>query len=456
MLTLVFLFLILKEIFMDQVSYVNIRTFFDRTLKNKDVSSLSAVYSDKDRLNNAIKDIVLSSIDDNDITDKKVLLKPNLVLHNSNPNDEICLRTNWSVILGLLRVILEKKPKAVVIGDAPIQRCKWNLMMNPNFVKEVEDLSRDYNVPILIEDFRAVKFDRERNVLEYSKNGEYIIFDVAKKSWLEDITTDKPLFRVTCYNPDELAKTHKKGVHKYCVTSQIFKCDTIITIPKVKTHQKSGITNSLKILVGINGNKDYLPHHRIGALGYGGDCYKGWHILRRLSELLLDSANRRIGRYSYKIIQKLSSLLWKLSFPNKAQNLAAGWYGNDTVWRMVLDLNLIAIYGKSDGTLADVPQRTLYTLCDGIIGGQGNGPLSPEPVASGFIAFSNNSYAMDVVAGKLFKLNIDRIPLLKVANKLIQDIDLKLVIDGKESTIRDLEDISTSVLMPPGWVDYDK
>ena len=136
--------------------------------------------------------------------------------------------------------------------------------------------------------------------------------------------------------------------------------------------------------------------------------------------------------------------------------LAAGWYGNDTVWRMVLDLNLIAIYGKSDGTLADVPQRTLYTLCDGIIGGQGNGPLSPGPVASGFIAFSNNSYAMDVVAGKLFRLNIDRIPLLKVANKLIQDIDLKLVIDGKESTIRDLEDISTSVLMPPGWVDYDK
>ncbi len=443
---------------MQEKSYVNIKTFFEKDLQNKNIATLSAVYQDKIRLNNAIRDIVFPYMSDDAIVGKTVLLKPNWVKHCVAPSDDICLCTNWSVVVALLNNILEKKPKAVIIGDAPIQGCNWELLMNQDFINEVNFLSNKYNVPISIEDFRIVRFDKEKNLLEYNSKSkqDYIIFDVANRSWLEDITTDKSLFRVNCYDPDKLAKTHNKGMHKYCVTSRVLKCDTIITIPKVKTHQKSGLTNSLKILVGINGNKDYLPHHRIGAVECGGDCYKGRHLFRKIAELLLDSANRRIGKASYKYLQKLSSLLWKLSFPNKAQNLAAGWYGNDTVWRMVLDLNLIAIYGKEDGSLADIPQRTIYTLCDGIIGGQGNGPLSPDPVASGFIAFSNNSYIMDVIAGLLFNLNIEKIPLLKIANKLTQNIDLKLTINGVDSTIDDIKEISTDVLMPPGWIDYDK
>lgn len=51
----------------------------------------------------------------------------------------------------------------------------------------------------------------------------------------------------------------------------------------------------MKILVGVNGDKDYLPHHRLGAKGYGGDCYPGYNILRSCSEYLLDMSNRHIG-----------------------------------------------------------------------------------------------------------------------------------------------------------------
>jgi len=33
----------------------------------------------------------------------------------------------------------------------------------------------------------------------------------------------------------------------------------------LKLHRKAGITCALKNLIGINGNKEYLPHHRLGG-----------------------------------------------------------------------------------------------------------------------------------------------------------------------------------------------
>ncbi len=69
--------------------------------------------------------------------------------------------------------------------------------------------------------------------------------------------------------------------------------------------------------------------------------------------------------------------MWKLSFPKKVHYLVAGWYGNDTAWRMVIDLNKIAIYGKQDGTISKTPQLQPHSLCDEIIGGQGDWPLNP-------------------------------------------------------------------------------
>ncbi|MBK6729398.1 MAG: hypothetical protein IPG60_00005 [Bacteroidetes bacterium] len=57
---------------------------------------------------------------------------------------------------------------------------------------------------------------------------------------------------------------------------------------------------------------------------------------------------------------RLASLLWKISLPGKEHQHAAAWYGNDTTWRVVMDLNIIINYGKADGTIADTP-RDFYT-----------------------------------------------------------------------------------------------
>jgi len=437
--------------------FVDIIPYWEKE-EDRTIEKLSSVYDNYDLLYQSIKSLITKHIDIRDIKNKNVLLKPNLVNHNKNEFDKICLCTHENFILVTLEIILELNPRSVLIGDAPIQGCKWDLLLSDYFYKKVESLSNKFNIRVSIKDFRRVTFDTKLNILENERNSldEYIIFDIGKKSYLEDITSDKKQFRVTCYDPDRLSESHNFGTHKYCIRKDVFECDTVITLPKIKTHQKSGLTNSLKILVGINGDKDYLPHHRIGALGHGGDCYKGYHPLRRLSELILDEANRNRGKRIYKFYSYLSAALWKLSFPKPEQNLAAGWYGNDTVWRMVMDLNLIAIFGKKDGTIADEPQRTLYTLCDGIIGGEGNGPLSPDPLPLGIISFSNDSYLMDEIIGYLFRMNIDKIPLLKEARKINKGKDIDLFLRGEKTTLEDIKKYSTDVIMPPGWVNYNK
>jgi hypothetical protein len=62
---------------------------------------------------------------------------------------------------------------------------------------------------------------------------------------------------------------------------------------------------------------------------------------------------------------------------------SGNWFGNDTIWRMCLDLNKIVFYGNADGSLREPePQnrKRHYVLVDGIIAGEGRGPLNPDPV----------------------------------------------------------------------------
>ena len=245
-------------------------------------------------------------------------------------------------------------------------------------------------------------------------------------------------------------------MHKFCVAKEVFEADIVITMPKSKTHRMSCITNSLKILVGINGDKDYLPHHRIGSKSQGGDCYKDSSILRVMAEHLLDFSNRHRGRFYFLPTKKIVSALWWLSNPNKEISINAGWYGNDTVWRMVMDLNTIAIYGKLDGTIANTPQRTLYTLCDAIVGGQGSGPLDPDPLALGMLTFSNDSYLMDEVMGEIFSLNIPKVPLLKEAAALNSKKELEFILNGKNVEYNSIKKLRTKVELAPGWVNYNK
>lgn len=441
----------------DMTSYVELKKFFSSE-EDRSIDMLGKIYEDMPLLQSSIKEVMMAHLKPEQIEGKTILLKPNLVkqCNPRKPYDPICLFTHPNFILATLRVLLECSPKAITVGDAPIQNCHWESMLHPDFYDKINRLQKEFDVPIRVVDFRKVIFYPDKNVFGRSnrKDEDYLVFDVANRSYLEPITKDKNVFRVTNYNPDRMAKSHAKGMHKFCVAKEVFDADIVITMPKTKTHRMACITNSLKVLVGINGDKDYLPHHRIGSERHGGDCYKDHSLCRSLSERLLDFSNRHQGKCYFGFVRKVASLLWKLSFPTPETSSNAGWYGNDTVWRMVLDLNTIALYGKADGTLSDTPQRTLYTLTDAIIGGQGSGPLEPDPLALGFISFSNDPYLNDEVFGRLFNLDVERVPLLYQASKKNKEAKCKLFLDGKEIDFHELENYSTQVTLAPGWVHY--
>ena len=423
----------------------------DRTLER-----LHAVYTDSDRLQELIRSVMQPHLASGMIEHKRVLLKPNWVKHNMKALDEICMRTHDNFLLAALEVVLDQNPGSVLIGDAPIQGCRWDRMISSAFEQRVKELSDNYRIPVAIKDFRRVTFDpsKDNPIRERNPLSDYVIMDLGEESFLEPITrADKQVFRVTNYNPDRFTESHAPGVHKYCITKELFAADVVISLPKVKTHQKAGITAALKNIVGLNGDKDFLPHHRLGGTGYGGDCYPGKNRLRYWAELAMDFANRRQGKFSYWVGQKLSSLLWRLSFPDKEHQLAAGWHGNDTTWRMVLDLNRIVLYGRPDGSVADSPQRQLFSLCDGIVGGQGDGPLKPDPLPLGVVSFTNHSTMNDVAMAALMGFDIDRIPMLKTA---LAETENRPAVqyDGRPLSWQDLRAYAIAATPPPGWEAY--
>lgn len=439
--------------------FVRIKTMF-RSEGDRNIKKLSEIYNQKRELKQVIKKILGNDLlTKNSIINKKILLKPNWVLHNRKHEDNICLRTHENFILAALEVLLEEKPDKITIGDAPIQGCNWHKMLTTEFYESVEAFSQKHGIPVLIKDFRRVTFNPDKNnpVKELNPLSDYLIFDLGKESYLEPISSSKKnIFRVTNYNPDRLAISHTKGVHKYCITKELFDSDIIISMPKIKTHQKTGITAALKNIVGLNGDKAFLPHHRVGGVGFGGDCYPGKNYLRFWAELVMDQANRNQGERIYWFYSKLSAVLWRLSNPQKVHQIAAGWYGNDTTWRMVLDLNQIAIFGKEDGTLAKEPQRRLYSLGDGIIGGQGDGPLRPIPLPLGIISFSNHSQMHDVAMGMLMGFEINKIPLLRTALENSKEDIVDLIIDEEEAGLQALKEHAVKTLSPTGWVELLK
>lgn len=436
--------------------FLKIKTVFDNFSK-RTVEELSKRYINKQQLKKDIFDLVYEPLLKNDnLKGKKLLLKPNWVKHSSLPFDDICLRTNDNFLLVFLEILLECSPRLIIIGDSPIQGCKWDKMLSEQFLSEIKSLSYNFNTPVHIKDFRRVTLESSKNLIKKDCNPleKYQIFDLGVNSFLEPISDKNNTFRITHYNPDRLKESHRKGVHKYCITKDIFDVDVIISIPKIKTHQKTGITCALKNIVGINGDKDFLPHYRLGGTGHGGDCYPGNNYFRYYSEKLTDIANRNIGKPVFWFWQKLSILLWKLSNPKQIHQLGGGWYANDTCWRMVMDLNKIVIFGTPDGKISDYPQRRIYSLCDGIIGGQGNGPLSPIPLPLGITMFSNTSEVTDIAVAILLGFNADKFLLFKSVNTKVQHENLQIILNDKKININDLKSFEINTIPPPGWADY--
>jgi hypothetical protein len=252
----------------------------------------------------------------------------------------------------------------------------------------------------------------------YDQRGleHYVLFDLGRESLLEPLAEDADQFRVTVYNPDLLKQTHSRGRHQYLIAREVIDADVVLNLPKLKAHKKACITGALKNLVGINGNKEYLPHHRKGGSESGGDCYEGRSRLKAAAEQIYDVANRRpSGLLQSALAQCAEFSLRCASTMGADRNLEGSWYGNDTIWRTSLDLQRVLLYGRADGTMQTAPARRVISITEAIIAGEGEGPLAPDPVPSGFVTGALNAAAAEWAHTRLMGFDPEKIPLVRQA-----------------------------------------
>ena len=92
--------------------------------------------------------------------------------------------------------------------------------------------------------------------------------------------------------------------------------------------------------------------------------------------------------------------------------LQGSWHGNETIPRTIVDMNKILLYADRAGIMRDTPQRRLFILVDGIVAGEKEGPMTPEPRNCGVLVAGYNPVEVDVVCCSIMGFDYRKIPLL--------------------------------------------
>ena len=401
----------------------------------------------------------------------KVLIKPNFVLHaNQGPWGIEPLVTQTSVVRAATEAALRAGASEVIVGDAPVQGCDFGELLRVNQLDVwAEALSRKDPRFRGIRDFRrttCVTVDGVRIATEgVLAEDHFVLFDLGPDSLLEPVTDPRESFRVTCYDPRLLAKTHAPGRHQYLIAREILEADVIINLPKLKTHKKAGITCALKNLIGINGNKEYLPHHRFGGSNDGGDCYPGESRVKKLLERVADRQNMAASITAGRVWNGVATQLDRVvRLQGDRLGIEGSWSGNDTIWRTCLDLNRILLYGRADASMAPNVQRRVVHVVDAVIAGHGDGPLAPQPLPMGLILAGHNAAAVDWVGARLLGFDPQRVPVVDHAFDAFKwqltafgRDDIRLTGEWRPGVAERIADRRGGPVLPtiypPGWVD---
>lgn len=356
-----------------------------------------------------------------------VLIKPNLVVHKHKfdlKNGLKSIITDTSlvrVIIDYVVIALQGKGK-IIIGDAPIQFCEFETLVSTQGYDRLIQYYQQKGVDISLQDFRLYKSLKTGNNITPASSTmpnprDLIAVDLKNLSQLHDIRGKHTRFRVTNYNPVEMLKHHNEIKHQYLINKSVLQADVIINIPKLKTHRKAGITCALKNIVGINGLKDCLPHHTRGAISQGGDeyLYKNFFKEKYMDiQEIIDVLNIKRKSKKAKLLRMLQKPMGYIMRRIRKDSFMEGsWYGNDTIWRTVLDLNSIMMYADKHGKLQNEVQRKYAVFVDGIIAGEGEGPLVPTPKKCGIIAMGWCPVVVDSVMAVVTGFDFEKIPLIR-------------------------------------------
>jgi len=355
-----------------------------------------------------------------------VLIKPNLVLDSHPRGGEIrCLVATGEVVGQILHLVERTLQGSgrIVVGDSPIQTTSFEGALAASGIGEaIREFERETGRTVEVIDFRQVHGQRDERghmaqwVEVPGDPAGYVTIDLDGDSMLCPHEQDSHLFRVSNYQPEDTLQYHGLDKHRYVIARTVLDADVIISVPKMKTHCKVGVTLSMKNFVGTVGRKQCLAHHREGGAPEGGDEYPDASRLKAIRvwlENIIDACRSPLRRWGWKQVFRVVDRLILVMGLNPIRD--GGWHGNDTCWRMTLDLVRIARYGKVDGTMADRPQRVVLTVVDGILAGEGEGPLESRPVAANTLIYGDDQAWTDVVTAAWMGFDYRRISLLREA-----------------------------------------
>lgn len=363
-----------------------------------------------------------------------VFIKPNLVSHEYGRKNSQAKGDLFSVIThpSVVRAIAEytaialKGKGEITIGDNPSIDANFDEIRRLTGLDKVcEYLERNYHIKCRFIDLRPL---RCKDVKDYGykykmskqtgdPKGKTVV-NLATKSLFYGL--NPLLFRGVFKNRWETMMHHRGSRHEYSISNSIYQSDVYISVPKLKAHHKVGATLNIKGLVGTCADKNYLIHWRIGSPGIGGDEYpvskkimaSVYVFLKSLCEGFLPE---KLLYFFSKKMFKDKGMKKKLGVPS----YSGSWDGNDTCWRMAADL-YNALCTRS---------RKYFTVIDGIVGGEGDGPFCPGARNDGVIISGDNLVATDCAAVRMMDFDLKQVKYLSVLLKMdgISLSDVKIV-----------------------------
>jgi len=356
---------------------------------------------------------------------QRVTVKPNLVYHEHYTGGQLhWVVTDPRVIRAVCDyVFLAIGPDGeLILGDAPLQSADWDLICRRLRLFDLPGFYARHGFKLILRDFRTLHTVNVRGLKCRPRQlpGDplgYCAVDFGASSLHSGREWER--FRVTNYDPQTMRAHHNAQRHEYLIAGSVLESAAIINLPKLKTHRKSGLTGPLKNMVGINGCKDWLPHHSTGSVPSGGDEYSGESTWKKLSSWLVEreeTAPSTVEKFSWNAARRVVYRTGAAVSPDRSWE--GSWFGNDTLWRTILDLNRAALYADSNGILRDTPQRRIFTITDAILAGEGEGPMAPEPVPVGCLLAAHHPLAAEFAAVRLAGWPEERMRLLQGARGL--------------------------------------
>ncbi len=379
----------------------------------------------------------------------RVVVKPNLVTHEyrrscNSAGDVFSVISHPSVIRAVAdyAALALKGRGSLVIADNPSIDADFDVLLSASRLKSLETVyPAHFGVECTVRDLRPRRTAdlehygyRSKTVsLEGDPNGSTVL-DLGKRSFFHGL--NPLLFRGVFTNRWETIRNHIGSRHRYSVSNTILDADVYISVPKLKTHHKVGATLNIKGLVGINSNKNHLIHWRIGFPKTGGDEFPTPpsafdYFVVGLRHAMLDLLPERVVMWLRTKTKGTSlSVVLEDIRGTSFKCYRGAWSGNDTCWRMAADLYRLFILDQSGHRIPPARPLRTFSVVDGIVAGEGNGPFCPSARESRVVLAGENLLDVDAVAARLMDFDVERIQyihrLLNAEGRSVQDIGVTI------------------------------